>query len=64
MYILLRIKVSQLLSHPTMPKKDRLAVFFCGLDELVLGWEPEVWDPSVIFPSVGASTEPFIFSVL
>lgn len=56
--------MSQLLSQPTMAKKRRWAIFFHGLDELVLGWEAEVWDPSVIFPSMEESTKPFIFSVL
>lgn len=55
--------MSRLLSQPTMSQTGRLAISFCGLDELVQGWELEVWDPSVIFPSMEDSTKPFIFSV-
>lgn len=47
--LLLRTKVPQCPSEPSMPPNWRLAAFFCGLDELVLGWELEVRDPSVIF---------------
>lgn len=35
--LLLRTKVSQCPSQPTMAQNWRLAVFFCGLDERVLG---------------------------
>lgn len=63
-YLLLRMKMSQHPPQPAMPQNWRLAVFFCGLHEPVLGGELEVWDPSVTFPSLEGSTKPFIFSGL